>query len=96
LPQRAVSDGLTVGMTDDEILALYREKTNNPYQHARRDASTGTTPSPSQRGDLDRRRVRARRSLSQQHVYPVTEPDCRRAFRPCERSMRLQLGALGR
>ena len=30
-PQRAVSDGLTVGMTDDEILALYREKTNNPY-----------------------------------------------------------------
>ena len=23
-PQRAVSDGLTVGMTDDEILALYR------------------------------------------------------------------------
>jgi hypothetical protein len=46
-------------MTDDEILALYREKTNNPYQHARRDASTGTTPSPSQRGDLDRRRFRS-------------------------------------
>jgi hypothetical protein len=30
-PQRAISDVLSVGMTADEIRALYREKTNNPY-----------------------------------------------------------------
>jgi hypothetical protein len=35
-PQRAVPDGLTVGMTDDEVLALYREKTNNPTSLSRR------------------------------------------------------------
>jgi hypothetical protein len=42
-PQRAVSDGLTVGMTDDEILALYREKTNNPYLSIARRPTTRTS-----------------------------------------------------